>query len=76
MRSKENGRRVARGVPGVMSTEQCCYRATVCRRTEMFMDAFNHISSHIDHIYKELTVKPGHMLGGTAFLTCAQLSAP
>ena len=43
------------------------------RRTEMFMDAFNHISSHIDSIYKELTVKPGHMLGGTAYLTYADI---
>eukprot|EP00959_Pyramimonas_sp_CCMP1952_P201309 4209913-Pyramimonas_sp.AAC.2 len=56
--------------------EQAARRAWRLVETEMFMDAFNHISSHIDTIYKELTVKPGHMLGGTAFLTCARLPAP
>lgn len=39
-------------------------------RTEAFMKAFNHIADHIDPIYKELTIKPGHGIGGTAYLTC------
>jgi chromosome segregation ATPase len=38
-------------------------------RTEEFMKAFNHIADHIDPIYKELTIKPGHGIGGTAYLT-------
>jgi len=52
------------------------FLAKKLERTEMFMDAFNHISSHIDPIYKELTVKPGHMLGGTAFLTLENQDDP
>jgi hypothetical protein len=39
-------------------------------RSEAFMKAFNHIADHIDPIYKELTIKPGHGIGGTAYLTC------
>jgi structural maintenance of chromosome 1 len=32
------------------------------------MDAFNHISSNIDKIYKQLTKSNTHPLGGTAYL--------
>lgn len=32
------------------------------------MDAFNHISSNIDKIYKQLTKSSTHPLGGTAYL--------
>lgn len=32
------------------------------------MDAFNHISSNIDKIYKQLTRSNTHPLGGTAYL--------
>ncbi|PPR99427.1 hypothetical protein GOBAR_AA21245 [Gossypium barbadense] len=35
---------------------------------ELFMDAFNHISSNIDRIYKQLTKSGTHPLGGTAYL--------
>lgn len=38
------------------------------RRYELFMDAFNHISSNIDKIYKQLTKSNTHPLGGTAYL--------
>ncbi|KAM7496101.1 hypothetical protein LguiA_020515 [Lonicera macranthoides] len=37
-------------------------------RYELFMEAFNHISSNIDKIYKQLTKSPTHPLGGTAYL--------
>ncbi|KAL6210710.1 hypothetical protein ACLB2K_015942 [Fragaria x ananassa] len=37
-------------------------------RYEKFMDAFNHISSNIDKIYKQLTKSNTHPLGGTAYL--------
>ncbi|KAK6940660.1 RecF/RecN/SMC, N-terminal [Dillenia turbinata] len=38
------------------------------RRYDLFMDAFNHISSNIDKIYKQLTKSNTHPLGGTAYL--------
>ena len=38
------------------------------KRYELFMDAFNHVSSVIDKTYKELTKSPLHPLGGTAYL--------
>lgn len=38
------------------------------KRYELFMEAFNHISSHIDKIYKQLTKSNTHPLGGTAYL--------
>ncbi|ONH93283.1 hypothetical protein PRUPE_8G223100 [Prunus persica] len=38
------------------------------KRYELFMDAFNHISSNIDKIYKQLTKSNTHPLGGTAYL--------
>ncbi|XP_021770180.1 structural maintenance of chromosomes protein 1-like [Chenopodium quinoa] len=37
-------------------------------RYKKFMDAFNHISSNIDKIYKQLTRSQTHPLGGTAYL--------
>lgn len=37
-------------------------------RYELFMEAFNHISSNIDKIYKQLTKSNTHPLGGTAYL--------
>ncbi|GAB4841723.1 hypothetical protein Ancab_022445 [Ancistrocladus abbreviatus] len=37
-------------------------------RYNKFMDAFNHISSSIDKIYKQLTKSSTHPLGGTAYL--------
>ncbi|RDX71868.1 Structural maintenance of chromosomes protein 1 [Mucuna pruriens] len=37
-------------------------------RYNLFMDAFNHISSNIDKIYKQLTKSNTHPLGGTAYL--------
>jgi structural maintenance of chromosome 1 len=37
-------------------------------RYELFMEAFNHISSNIDKIYKQLTKSHTHPLGGTAYL--------
>lgn len=37
-------------------------------RYRLFMDAFNHISSNIDKIYKQLTKSGTHPLGGTAYL--------
>jgi hypothetical protein len=33
------------------------------------MDAFNHISTEIDAIYKQLTKDSGHPIGGTAYLS-------
>ncbi|KAM1764999.1 hypothetical protein ACFX11_004182 [Malus domestica] len=38
------------------------------KRYELFMDAFQHISSSIDKIYKQLTKSNTHPLGGTAYL--------
>ncbi|TQE13797.1 hypothetical protein C1H46_000804 [Malus baccata] len=38
------------------------------KRYELFMDAFQHISSNIDKIYKQLTKSNTHPLGGTAYL--------
>jgi len=37
-------------------------------RYELFMEAFNHIASNIDKIYKQLTKSNTHPLGGTAYL--------
>ncbi|XVF21578.1 hypothetical protein REPUB_Repub12eG0101700 [Reevesia pubescens] len=44
------------------------YNSVKQRRYEMFMEAFNHISSNIDRIYKQLTKSGTHPLGGTAYL--------
>ncbi|KAM1684399.1 hypothetical protein TB2_035158 [Malus domestica] len=38
------------------------------KRYELFMDAFQHISSNIDKMYKQLTKSNTHPLGGTAYL--------
>ncbi|KAL4379837.1 hypothetical protein GQ457_02G003900 [Hibiscus cannabinus] len=44
------------------------YNSVKQRRYELFMEAFNHISSNIDRIYKQLTKSGTHPLGGTAYL--------
>ncbi|KAF9607877.1 hypothetical protein IFM89_003581 [Coptis chinensis] len=44
------------------------YNSIKQRRYELFMEAFNHISSVIDKIYKQLTKSNTHPLGGTAYL--------
>ncbi|XP_010262325.1 PREDICTED: structural maintenance of chromosomes protein 1 [Nelumbo nucifera] len=44
------------------------YNAVKQKRYELFMDAFNHISSNIDKIYKQLTKSNTLPLGGTAYL--------
>ncbi|XP_078441861.1 structural maintenance of chromosomes (SMC) family protein [Wolffia australiana] len=44
------------------------YNAIKQRRYELFMEAFDHISTNIDKIYKLLTKSQTHPLGGTAYL--------
>lgn len=44
------------------------YNAVKQKRNELFMEAFNHISSIIDKIYKQLTKSTTHPLGGTSYL--------
>ncbi|CAH2064118.1 unnamed protein product [Thlaspi arvense] len=44
------------------------YNIVKQKRYELFMEAFNHISSNIDKIYKQLTKSNTHPLGGTAYL--------
>uniref|UniRef100_A0A7N0VI19 SMC hinge domain-containing protein n=1 Tax=Kalanchoe fedtschenkoi TaxID=63787 RepID=A0A7N0VI19_KALFE len=44
------------------------FNAVKEKRTSLFMEAFNHISSNIDKIYKQLTKSHTHPLGGTAYL--------
>ncbi|GAV83648.1 SMC_N domain-containing protein/SMC_hinge domain-containing protein [Cephalotus follicularis] len=44
------------------------YNSVKQRRYELFMESFNHISSNIDKIYKDLTKSHTHPLGGTAYL--------
>ncbi|KAF5203852.1 Structural maintenance of chromosomes protein [Thalictrum thalictroides] len=44
------------------------YNSVKQRRYDLFMKAFNHISSVIDKIYKQLTKSNTHPLGGTAYL--------
>ena len=39
------------------------------KRFRRFMEAYRHISGHIDMIYKELTKSTGFPLGGTAYLS-------
>ncbi|KAL7719581.1 Structural maintenance of chromosomes protein 1 [Entamoeba marina] len=46
------------------------------QRTKLFMDAFEHISSTIDPIYKELTRSSRHPLGGTAYLSLENTDEP
>ncbi|KAJ0051873.1 hypothetical protein Pint_01726 [Pistacia integerrima] len=44
------------------------YNSIKQKRYELFMEAFNHISSNIDRIYKQLTKSNTHPLGGMAYL--------
>lgn len=44
------------------------YNSVKQKRYGLFMEAFNHISSNIDRIYKQLTRSNTHPLGGTAYL--------
>ncbi|MQM15887.1 hypothetical protein Taro_048838 [Colocasia esculenta] len=44
------------------------YNAVKQKRYELFMEAFDHISTNIDKIYKQLTKSQTHPLGGTAYL--------
>ncbi|KAH9729367.1 Structural maintenance of chromosomes protein 1 [Citrus sinensis] len=44
------------------------YNSVKQKRYGLFMEAFNHISSSIDRIYKQLTRSNTHPLGGTAYL--------
>ncbi|KAK4273039.1 hypothetical protein QN277_021511 [Acacia crassicarpa] len=50
------------------SEKSARFTAVKQKRYELFMDAFNHISSNIDKIYKQLTKSNTHPLGGTAYL--------
>ncbi|KAF6150932.1 hypothetical protein GIB67_026853 [Kingdonia uniflora] len=57
----EDARKVEKGI-----TDK--YNEVKQKRYELFMEAFNHISSNIDKIYKQLTKSSTHLLGGTAYL--------
>lgn len=46
------------------------------RRTELFMQAYNHISGKIDGIYKELTKSAASPTGGSAYLTLEDEDEP
>ncbi|KAJ4726889.1 Structural maintenance of chromosomes protein [Melia azedarach] len=46
------------------------------KRYGLFMEAFNHISSNIDKIYKQLTKSNTHPLGGTAYLNLENEDEP
>lgn len=46
------------------------------QRTELFMNAFNHISQKIDEVYKELTKSNDSPLGGSAYLTLEDEEEP
>lgn len=46
------------------------------RRYELFMEAFEHISTNIDRIYKQLTKSHTHPLGGTAYLNLENEDEP
>ncbi|ODV67664.1 RecF/RecN/SMC protein [Hyphopichia burtonii NRRL Y-1933] len=46
------------------------------RRTDLFMNAFDHISGEIDLIYKELTKSAASPLGGSAYLTLEDEDEP
>lgn len=46
------------------------------RRTELFLEAFNHISGKIDSIYKELTKSAASPTGGSAYLTLEDEDEP
>ncbi|XP_065873232.1 structural maintenance of chromosomes protein 1 [Euphorbia lathyris] len=44
------------------------YNSVKQRRYQLFMEAFNHISTNIDKIYKQLTTSQTHQVGGLAYL--------
>ncbi|KAJ1503860.1 Structural maintenance of chromosomes protein 1 [Coelomomyces lativittatus] len=46
------------------------------KRKSIFMKAFQHIQSHIDAIYKELTISRTFPLGGTAYLSLESEDLP
>ncbi|XP_024540007.1 structural maintenance of chromosomes protein 1-like [Selaginella moellendorffii] len=52
------------------------YNAVKQKRYERFMDAFNHISTNINTIYKQLTQSSTHPLGGTAYLSLENEDEP
>lgn len=52
------------------------YNAVKQKRYERFMDAFNHISTNINKIYKQLTQSITHPLGGTAYLSLENEDEP
>ncbi|XP_028550354.1 structural maintenance of chromosomes protein 1 [Dendrobium catenatum] len=52
------------------------YNAVRQRRYELFMEAFEHISTNIDRIYKQLTKSHTHPLGGTAYLNLENEDEP
>ncbi|CAM9830507.1 unnamed protein product, partial [Sphacelaria rigidula] len=46
------------------------------RRYDTFMQAYGHVSSNLDKIYKDLTKSSKHPLGGTAFLSLDDQEEP
>ncbi|KAL9243005.1 hypothetical protein vseg_016947 [Gypsophila vaccaria] len=52
------------------------FNAVRDERHRKFTDAFNHISSNIDKIYKQLTRSSTHPLGGTAYLNLENEDEP
>ncbi|KAI5069842.1 hypothetical protein GOP47_0016143 [Adiantum capillus-veneris] len=52
------------------------YNGVKQTRYQRFMDAFNHISTHINKIYKQLTQSATHPLGGTAYLSLENEDEP
>lgn len=52
------------------------YNSVKQKRYERFMDAFNHISTNINKIYKQLTQSATHPLGGTAYLSLENEDEP
>ncbi|KAE9404591.1 condensin complex subunit SMC1 [Gymnopus androsaceus JB14] len=46
------------------------------RRTQMFMNAYNHISDHIDQVYKDLTKGKSAPMGGVAYLSLDDSEEP
>ncbi|CAK9221365.1 unnamed protein product [Sphagnum jensenii] len=52
------------------------YNTIKQQRYQRFMDAFNHISTNINAIYKQLTQSSTHPLGGTAYLSLESEDEP
>ncbi|KAJ7566192.1 hypothetical protein O6H91_02G092200 [Diphasiastrum complanatum] len=52
------------------------YNSVKQKRYERYMDAFNHISTNINKIYKQLTQSTTHPLGGTAYLSLENEDEP